>query len=62
MKTLVCLFLTPYFILIYLSIIDTSSTAISFDAQRVIRHARDVIADALIQQITTGDSTHQEYF
>ena len=55
-------FLDIYFIPYILSIIDTSSASISFDAQRVIRHARDVIADALIQQITTGDSTHQESF
>ena len=47
---------------LYLSLKVTTSAAISFDDQTVIRHARDIIADALIQQITTGDSTHQESF
>ena len=55
-------FLDILFVPIFLSIIDTSPAAISFDDQRVIRHARDAIANTLIQQITTGDSTHQESF
>src|SRR5271155_6040245 len=40
----------------------TTSAAISFDDQSVIRHARDIIADPLVQQITTANSTLQESF
>ena len=62
MRILVCLLIDLNWSLVYLSTKATTPAAISFDDRRVIKHTRDVIADSLIQQITTGDSTHQESF